>query len=90
MHDEVSLDGSLRDEGAHDAAEGLPDGEDAGRVYLLLGNPCRLFNQLAEYLHVRQMYAAHVQISSCSIHLHVGAPSMQKHSMLKLLVDGEK
>ena len=50
VHGEISLDGSLRDEGAHHTTEGLPDGENTGGINLFLANPCCLLDQLTEHL----------------------------------------
>ena len=50
MHDEVSLDGSLGDEGATHAGERLPAGEHSRTVCLLWGHSRRLLHQLAKYL----------------------------------------
>ena len=50
VHVEVSLDGSLGDEGAAHAGQGLPAGEHSRSVQLLRGNPSSLLDQLAEHL----------------------------------------
>lgn len=56
VHGEVSLDGSLRDEGTYHTAEGLPGGEDTRGVKFVLRNSCRLFNQLAEHLRLKILH----------------------------------
>ena len=53
VHGEVSLDGSLRDEGTHHTTEGLPDGENTGGIHLLLVDPRCLLDQLTEHLRLQ-------------------------------------
>lgn len=50
VHGQVSLDGSLGDEGAAHTGECLPAGEHSRSVYFLLRDPCCLLDQLAEHL----------------------------------------